>query len=165
MCTLDGSGEKIEGDSFVLFVYTSGCTSCAQFESTILNRYIKDNEVKIYKIEHSLLDGLVRTPLKYKVNPRIIIFKDGDVYTQTSIERKRKVFTVYEDFCSYISDYVTISNKVEITTITDLDHLKENNNEYVLYFGWSVCGDCNYLESHALKSFISNSNYKKFYYF
>ena len=147
---------------FILFCYTDTCTSCSSFESNILNKYIKDNQANIYKIDKNEIKGAFKTTKKYQVNPRIIVFNDGDISSQVNIENDEDIFTDLSSFTNYISENTIISNLVNIN-YSDIKEIKENNG--VIYYGWNSCGDCAYLNSHKMKEYIGNPNYGKIYYY
>ncbi|MBQ4031746.1 MAG: hypothetical protein II625_08335, partial [Bacilli bacterium] len=73
---LDGLNKLIEDkESFGVFVYLPGCTSCAAF-SEVLSEFQKDNTLTFYKTE---IQYAKKTDIgnKIKYAPSFVIFKEG----------------------------------------------------------------------------------------
>lgn len=67
------------GATFPLFVYLSGCPTCAEF-MPIVDKYAKENNIKMYSVDLNDIwgsDNSVTTRIKYA--PSMFIYKDGEV--------------------------------------------------------------------------------------
>lgn len=156
----DAWSDKVaNADSFILYVYSNGCTSCTYFESNVLNKYIKEKSIDIYKIEDC--DYKIDTLPRYQTNPKLVIFKQGAIINQISIKQNENIFNNKNDLSKYLDKYIVISNMQVVKNWVDLDTLKTNN---VIYFGWIKCGDCQYLDTYYLKKYLIG-DYDTFYYF
>jgi len=156
--------EESDGDDFILYVYTEGCTTCVNFETNILNKFITDTCADIYKINYTEIDYLIKTATKYQTNPRLIIFEDGKVKTQVTVKQNEDVFKNKTSFEKYLNKYVKISSLKEVNYIQLLSLLNDDSPK-IIYYKWSACGDCSYLENHYLETFLKQNCIENFYAF
>ncbi len=155
--------EKISTDSFILYIYTNGCSSCEMFESRCLNPYITSNLVDIYKIDYSKLNNLIPSPSSYQTNPRLVFISNGNIVNQISINQDEKLFNDPTYFTNYLDSHIIKSNRIVINDANDINELINSNS--VIYYGWKACGDCSYLERHEMINIDYDSSYSSYYYF
>ncbi len=155
---VDETGEKIEGDDFILYIHTSGCSSCAQFERSALKEFIEDTGANIFKIEQTQIEGLIRTPSAYQDNPRLCIFKEGTMLAQTNQTHNKEVFLDEDELEDYLEKYCVIS-PMQRVTFDQLQRLIQESNMYqfFVYYQMSGCGDCAYFEKNILKNWLKNN--------
>lgn len=93
---------KIENkDSFVLYIYTYGCASCAKFNKKI-NAFVEESSLLIFKIETSQIKGTI----DYHAAPAIAIIKDGNLIDLVNDFDNSKYFESKDSVKKYISKYV-----------------------------------------------------------
>ena len=101
--TKDELIEKINNqDDFVLFLSQPTCAACANFKP-IVNEYISQNEVVIYKIE-TIVSDLV----DYKYTPTLAIFKDGVVVESKDPMTKESIFNSVNNLGDFIEQWCII---------------------------------------------------------
>lgn len=149
----DDSGEKIIGDDFILYVYTEGCTACANFDRNVLKPFIKEYDAIVYKIEYEDYKGLISTPSKYGMNPKIVLINDGKLYTQVTPNQDVEVFSKMDSLANYIKEN-TILSKLHDITYDQFKTKIENKESFIVYYGWDRCGDCSYLKNNHLNEMI-----------
>ena len=102
--------EKLEKDkeSFVLFIYLPGCTSCAAF-SEVLKEFQEKNNITIYKTEIKYAkDTSIGKKVKYA--PSFVVYKEGK-YISYLDPTKDQDLPYYEDvykFTKWFKKYVNI---------------------------------------------------------
>ena len=80
---------KIESkESFAVYISRTGCTHCENYEPT-LKKVLKDNKIKIYKIDLAKLQQSEETSVKNKVKlegtPTLIYINKGSADTKNAL--------------------------------------------------------------------------------
>lgn len=94
--------------SFVLFVYSPGCTACAAFRE-VLTEFVSKNKLSIY---------VMPTPEMKKTNiynyvtyaPTIVIFKDGEIvsYLDAVSDEDMKYYESSDNFKEWLTKYIVL---------------------------------------------------------
>lgn len=101
-----------EKESFGLFVYLPGCTSCAAF-SVVLDDFQKDNTITFYK---SQIKFAKETEIgeKIKYAPSFVIFKEGKVYGYLDAESNTDLpyYETKENFKEWLTKYINLKSEI-----------------------------------------------------
>lgn len=179
---IDELGAKLENkDSFILYIYLGEstdeyldenedssieCPACLAFYRDILRPFISKYQVNIYSC--SSTDAWVHignTYVKpYNTAPKLVVFKEGEIVAQESQGHNKKPFVSEAGLKEFIAGY-SLLPLVKIDE-EGLNRLLADTGPKIIYYGWSQCGDCAYLESHYLLEFIKKHlDGKTWYYF
>jgi len=97
-----------EKESFGIFVYLPGCTSCAAF-SKVLEDFQKQNTVSFYMTQ---IKDAKETEIgeKIKYAPSFVVFKEGKVvaYLDAESDKDKKVYESIEEFKSWLTKYINL---------------------------------------------------------
>ena len=106
---LDGLNKLIEEkESFGIFVYLPGCTSCAAF-SIVLDDFLKDNQVVFYKTQIKYAkETEIGSKIKYA--PSFVVFKEGKVvsYLDAESDKDKPVYETKENFKEWLTKYINL---------------------------------------------------------
>ncbi len=95
-------------ESFGVFVYLPGCTSCAAF-SEVLNDFQKNNTISFYKIE---IKYAKETEIgeKIKYAPSFVIFKEGKVvaYLDAESDEDLSYYKTVDGFKEWLTKYINL---------------------------------------------------------
>ena len=106
---LDGLKKLIDDkESFGVFVYLPGCTSCAAF-SVVLDDFLKDNQVVFYKTQIKYAkETEIGSKIKYA--PSFVVFKEGKVvsYLDAESDKDKPVYETKENFKEWLTKYINL---------------------------------------------------------
>ena len=106
---LDGLNKLIEDkESFGVFVYLPGCTSCAAF-SEVLSEFQKDNTLTFYKTEIQYAKNTdIGNKIKYA--PSFVIFKEGEIvaYLDAESDKDKAVYDTVENYKEWLTKYINL---------------------------------------------------------
>lgn len=98
-------------ESFAAFIYTPGCTSCAEFE-VVTNEFRDENDIIFYHIK---TDVSKQTKIHDKViySPSAIIVKKGKIvaHLDATSDEDLKYYQSKENFKSWLEKYIYIEKK------------------------------------------------------
>lgn len=93
-------------NSFAVFVYLPGCTSCAQFKN-VLEDFVENNKIQFYSI--SILD-VADTSIDEVVEfaPSMVLYKEGKVvsYLDSVSNDDKPALTNVDSFKMWLEEYV-----------------------------------------------------------
>lgn len=95
-------------ESFGVFIYESMCITSANFE-VILNEFLKENKLNIYKISFSnLKDTEIGKVIKYY--PSFIIYHKGELvdYLEANKDEDIKYYTKKDSFKKWFTKYIKL---------------------------------------------------------
>lgn len=98
-------------ESFALFVYMPGCTSCAAFKP-VLNTFLKQNEMTFYQISTSVIgsdkDNSIMESIEYA--PSVLLYNHGKViaYLDAMKDEDLKYYKTSQAFTKWFTDYCEI---------------------------------------------------------
>lgn len=150
--------EKIENkEDFMLVIKLEGCSSCEAFNNDVLKPFIKETHAVIYSIYAHKLDAAPKydNKPKYKLAPNFQIYKQGKSIVSVNYDTSKKYFTNLDEFKSFISKYVIYPKIIEVSEET-LDSYIKQGKSFILYIGWSKCGDCALVYDNVLKEYLIN---------
>jgi len=106
---LEGLEKLIEDkESFGVFVYLPGCTSCAAF-SEVLNDFQKQNTITFYKTQ---IKYAKETDIgnKIKYAPSFVIFKEGKIvgYLDAESDEDLPFYETVEKFKEWLTKYINL---------------------------------------------------------
>lgn len=148
------------GESFLIMGYLPTCMNCRAFMDDILNPYIKEHNVVIYRTFVS--DLMVVDKTIPNTAPNLVIYKDGEVDQVLTFKKNRDVFTEKKAFEKFMKKNFIMPTMLEIDFDT-LDKKLADKESFIVYFGWNQCGDCSYMDEAFLNEFL-RKNKKTFYY-
>ncbi len=144
--------------SFILVQYPDcACASWDMFEAGILNKYIKETGLKIYKIiytEFDDVDDKFGLTLKEESQTLSIFDKGVKKYEETDVDSD--IFLNYENFKTWIETLVKTPTVIEINEEI-LTTMYSGYDDFNIYFSRSGCPDCNIMERLALKNYWYNN--------
>lgn len=100
------------GESFPLFVYLSGCPTCASF-FPIVEQYSIDNNVQMYAIDlHKIWESNNSVTERIKYAPSLFIYKDGDVvaYLNPGSDDDYNYYKDIDELSKWIASNIDISD-------------------------------------------------------
>ena len=100
--------EKIDNKvNFALYVYASGCLSCAAF-SPYINAYVEESKIILYAIELSIFDENNPEVGDLLKTPSVLIFNEGELYEYIAahIEDHSSYFESKDGFKQWFETYV-----------------------------------------------------------
>lgn len=173
---IESSDGSKDGDSFILYIYSGysndgfldarekgtttsddfTCDACRSDYQDFIMPIIQGNNAVIYSASWTVAKNYVRTSSKYRTAPQFAIFKDGELIDQVSAGYHEEIFMSKESIMEYLGKYVYMPKMLSIN-YDQLESLLDNNEKKIIYYGWSSCGDCGYLESHYLPEFLLNN--------
>jgi hypothetical protein len=106
---LDSLNKLIEDkESFGVFVYLPGCTSCAAF-SEVLTDFQKDNTISFYKTQ---IKYAKETEIGKKIEyaPSFVVFKEGKVvaYLDAASDEDKPYYDTVENFKEWLTKYIIL---------------------------------------------------------
>ena len=148
------------GDTFLVYSYVVTCANCHAFVNEVLNPYIEENDVVIYRIDSgSLISVDDKAP---NIAPSLLIYEKGEIKESITFRKNREIFTDKGAFTKFMNKNFLLPTMYEVDFDT-LDKKIANKENFVVYFGWYACGDCTYMNDAFLTEFFKD-NEKKFYY-
>ena len=97
-----------EKESFGVFVYLPGCTSCAAF-SEVLDEFQKENTLTFYKTEIKYAkETAIKDKIKYA--PSFVIFKEGKIvaYLDAESDKDLPYYKTVKDFKEWLTKYINL---------------------------------------------------------
>lgn len=91
-------------ETFLLFVYQPLCTTSNDFEN-VLNEFVKDNKISIYKLKFSEMKKIDNT-IKYY--PSLAIIENGKIkkYLDANKKSDLKYFKFQENLATWLKKYI-----------------------------------------------------------
>ena len=91
---------------FMLYVYSSGCVSCAKFRN-VLEDYLEQNNLTIYAINNADFvdcDSEAKTCVHF--TPAVVVYNDGKIlsYLDPSLDSDAKYYESVEKFTEWMKD-------------------------------------------------------------
>ena len=96
-------------ESFILYMYLDGCTTCAAFKP-IATEFVLKNKITVYRIEYK---ELAKTDLKIDYAPSFALIKKGKLKAYLDAESQKDV-VYYKDvnkLQSWVEKYVDLEHK------------------------------------------------------
>lgn len=147
--TLDSDAYRnkiANNDSFLLLVYSSTCLSCKAFEQ-IINSYIATTSAMIYGI--TITDANANN-ITIKTTPTLIVYKDGKEKARVG-ETNAAVQTA-TGFEKFLDKHFFLSSRISIDE-EKFRIMKDSDEEFIILFSWSECGDCQFLNASFFNKF------------
>ena len=95
-------------ESFVLYVYLPGCSSCAAFKEK-LDEFHKDNKLVIYS---GKIQEVINTELKDKIKyaPSFVVYKEGKIYgyLDSASDKDKPYYESAEEFKEWLTKYINL---------------------------------------------------------
>lgn len=114
-------------NTFVLYAYLPGCSSCASF-TPIIDEFATTRQVPIYQISYELIkgtDNMVAPLVKY--TPTVVIFRDGQIVDMLSPTEDDDLdhYKTLESFSSWLAQQIDVT-VVTSDTINELVGCEKN---------------------------------------
>ncbi len=147
-----------EKESFAIFVYQPMCITSSDFES-VLNEFLKENKISIYKIAFSKLKEL-KVGDKINYYPSFILFENGKRidFLEANKNEDLRFYESKEGFKDWFTKYIhlkevnknsSVSNETEAEETpapsknVHLENVKKEKNKVNIYFFWGDgCPHC-----------------------
>jgi hypothetical protein len=146
---------KLENkDDFILFLSNPTCSACNNFKP-VINSWIADSEAVIYRIE-TRVDDLIA----YRYTPTLVIIKGGEVVAKQDPTTAEQVFARRADLEDFVTKYASLPKLFEVS----IDQLRAKisaGDDFVVYYSWYMCSDCNYLYDNFFKEYLTNTELEK----
>jgi len=100
-------------ESFGVYVFLTGCTSCASFKP-IMEEFLDEYNIQLYSVNYMIMESmenLYHTTIKYA--PAVMLFKDGELvdYLDASSDDDYYAFKSKDGFGDWFSSYVILNQK------------------------------------------------------
>lgn len=148
-------------DSFVLYVFQSGCDGCKLFKP-IIEHVIDERNLIIYAIQWNKVKNFKGLE-SVSGTPSLAVYNKGEVLTITDPDKNNSYFSTYDGFKTFLDEYTYIPRAYYIT-LSQLREKKTNQDNFIVYFSRKSCGDCSYLNNHYLKDYLNNYHGEKAFY-
>lgn len=151
--------EKVDSEETFLLVvqYSDGCACWQTYAKPILEKYIKAKHVIVYHITRDEINGggddFGITIKKGEVS--FAIFSKGEVNSCVTTA-DGDALKDYNAFESYMSSLVRLPYFYYVS-LSDIDETKKSNENQIIYFSRSTCGDCSYLNKYFIDSFMNDN--------
>ncbi len=161
--TYDELATKIndKSETFALTVYANNC-SCWSIFKSIINKYVAETHAKIYAIPYSSFrssDGTMLNNFDLKLISGSVTFhliENGKIFNEIS-DSKSQIIKKYETFTEYMNEYVNLPKKYYVS-LEQVNSLYKSEETSLIYFARSNCGDCQYLDTSFLNSYVATNN-------
>jgi hypothetical protein len=146
---------KLDNDEdFVLFLSNPSCSGCNNFKP-VINSWVSETEAVIYRIEVNVTDLIA-----YRYTPTLVIIKGGEVVAKQDPTTAEQVFARRADLEDFITKYASLPKLFEVS----IDQLRAKisaGDDFVVYYSWYMCSDCNYLYDNFFKEYLTNTELEK----
>jgi hypothetical protein len=100
-------------ESFAAFIYTPGCTSCAEFEK-VTDAFRDEHNIIFYHISSQVAK---ETKIHDKViySPSAVLVKEGEIiaYLDATSDKDLEYYKSKENFKSWLEKYIYLNGKVK----------------------------------------------------
>jgi hypothetical protein len=141
-------------EDFVLFLSNPTCSGCINFKP-VINSWVAETETVIYRIEFNVTDLIA-----YRYTPTLVIIKGGEVVAKQDPTTAQQVFARKADLEDFITKYASLPKLFEVS----IDQLRAKiaaGDDFVVYYSWYMCSDCNYLYDNFFKEYLTNTDLEK----
>ena len=100
-----------DGKTFPLFVFLSGCSTCASF-FPIVEQYANDNGITMYAVDlHSIWGTNNSVTERIKFAPSLFIYKDGEAiaYLNPSSDDDYSYYKDYDELTKWVASFISTS--------------------------------------------------------
>jgi len=141
-------------EDFILFLSNPTCSACNNFKP-VINSWVSETEAVIYRIEVNVTDLIA-----YRYTPTLVIIKGGEVVAKQDPTTAQQVFARKADLEDFITKYASLPKLFEVS----IDQLRAKiaaGDDFVVYYSWYMCSDCNYLYDNFFKDYLKNTDLEK----
>ena len=141
-------------EDFVLFLSNPTCSGCINFKP-LINEYVKTNEAVIYRIETNVTDIIA-----YRYTPTVAIIIGGEVVAKHDPTTNEAIFNTKAGLGEFIEKYASLPKIFELS----IDQLRQKiaaGDDFVVYYSWYLCSDCNYLYDNFFKQYLMETELDK----
>ena len=143
--------------SFILTQYPENhCYCWSSFRDNVLYPYIEASHLITYQIGFSAFNVQGRN--QYGIDaredrPSVYIIEDGVVKYSAMYSGDSQIFHDYNAFKGWIEEFVYKPNVFYVTE-SELENLFKGTDNFIIYYSWSVCPDCSYLQKNHLEEYF-----------
>jgi hypothetical protein len=141
-------------EDFILFLSNPTCSACINFKP-VINSWIAESEAVIYRIEVNVTDLIA-----YRYTPTLVVIKGGEVVAKQDPTTAEQVFARKADLEDFVTKYASLPKLFEVS----IDQLRAKiaaGDDFVVYYSWYMCSDCNYLYDNFFKEYLTNTELEK----
>jgi hypothetical protein len=141
-------------EDFILFLSNPTCSACNNFKP-VINSWVAETEAVIYRIE-TRVDDLIA----YRYTPTLVVIKGGEVVAKQDPTTAEQVFARKADLEDFVTKYASLPKLFEVS----IDQLRAKiaaGDDFVVYYSWYMCSDCNYLYDNFFKNYLKNTDLEK----
>lgn len=154
-----------DDESFAFFVNSSMCNSCRAFKNDALNPFITKTKSVIYQVDAGeIFDSKYEKELDVEYTPTFYVIINGKVEEKEVYDNKNEMFTSAAGLENYLKEYAYLPTLIELSE-AQLDAKISNNESFVIYFGWYLCGDCQKMDQRVLNQYLINQMEGKILYY
>ncbi len=141
-------------EDFVLFLSNPTCSGCINFKP-VINSFVRESEAVIYRIEVNVTDLIA-----YRYTPTVVIIKGGEIVAKQDPTTAEAVFTKKDELSDFVTKYASLPKLFEVS----IDQLRSKiaaGDDFVIYYSWYLCSDCNYLYDNFFKQYLLETKLDK----
>ena len=160
----------INGENVFLYIYSSSCSACKEYES-LINNFISFNEAVVYSIDARNFPSLGRDEFfSYMVTPTMCLYSKGKIVTKINPNLNNEAFSSSEGMKKYFEQFGFFSYRRKIKNENDLDKVINLDNA-LIYFSYDKCSDCSFFDYNYLNKYFALNcskviyNFEMSYYF
>lgn len=160
----------INGENVFLYIYSSSCSACKEYES-LINNFISFNEAVVYSIDARNFPSLGRDEIfSYMVTPTMCLYSKGKIVTKINPNLNNEAFSSSEGMKKYFEQFGFFSYRRKIKNENDLDKVINLDNA-LIYFSYDKCSDCSFFDYNYLNKYFALNcskviyNFEMSYYF
>ena len=142
-------------ESFLILIYNPGCTACNE-SKPVINNFIKENHLKMYGF--NTFTGSIGPYINYEYTPTIALIHEGDVVDLIDYTNNHSNFVSSTNMTNYYKDKIEVSKLRQISSEENLDKLIQEKQESIVYFHYSLCGDCVFFDNRYFNDFMKNTD-------
>ena len=110
---------KVDGESFVLFVYQIGCHGCERFKP-ILNSAIEEKKVVVYGINIRTVENDTDLMTSIEYTPSLVVYKEGKIEMVTDPDKNENYFVDKEGVLSFLDEHKDVFVKQQLRCLNGM---------------------------------------------
>ncbi len=157
--------------SFVVIVTpVSNCSCWSTFRNQVIKPYIEETNLLVYALNYNDFFTASTSLDTFGIDIRadrqtFAIFNLGNLQINLAYDSSNYIFKDYGTFKNFMDENVLLPKIIDIKN-AQLEALYLQNEDFLIYFGRSLCGDCSYIDSHFLMEYVKkHPDMQYIYYF
>lgn len=165
------SSKILDDESFIVVTTPlSNCACWSTFKNQVLNQYIEENHILVYEINYENFFAGSTNLDTFGINimgdrQTFAIFNQGELVINMPYESDQRMFKELAAFKLFMEEHVNLPKIYQIDSLEDLNELYAQEEEFIIYYGRSLCGDCAYVDKYLVDYVSNHQEMDKIYYF